>query len=116
MPHGARARHTGLGTFLQPGPRPLGSQAGPHSSTNADPVNQADPSGVCTGWGCVKYDDQFLQPIADAATLLACVLGFGVACFVTSLARIAISVLTTTVEYGAPITGGNLAGWCWKLW
>ena len=96
---GVRALHTRLGTFLQPDPRPHGSQAGPYSYTNADPVNQADPTGLCVGWGCVKEADQFLQPITDAATLFACVLGFGIACFVTSLLRLAVSVLNLAADF-----------------
>jgi RHS repeat-associated protein len=96
---GARDLNTRLGIFLEPDPRPHGSQAGPYSYTNADPVNQNDPTGLCVGWGCVKEANTYLQPIADAATLIACLLSLGVACFVASLARLAISVLNFAADF-----------------
>ena len=54
---------------------------------------------MCVGWGCVQTADQYLQPITDALSLIACVLGFGVACFVTSLARLAVSVLNFAADF-----------------
>ena len=96
---GVRDLHTRLGIFLQPDPRPQGSQAGPYSYTNADPVNQSDPTGMCVGWGCVKDANQYLEPITNAATLLACILGFGVACFVTSLIQLAVNVLNFAADF-----------------
>jgi RHS repeat-associated protein len=96
---GARDLHTRLGIFLEPDPRPHGSQAGPYSYTNADPVNQSDVSGLCVGWGCVKEANSFLQPIADAFTLITCILSLGAACFFASLARLAISVLNFAADF-----------------
>jgi hypothetical protein len=94
-----RDLHTRLGIFLEPDPRPHGSQAGPYSYTNADPINQSDPTGLCVGWGCVKEVNTFLQPISTVLTLFACVLGFGIGCFVTSLIQLAVSVLNLTADF-----------------
>jgi RHS repeat-associated protein len=96
---GVRDLHTRLGIFLEPDPRPHGSQAGPYSYTNADPVNQSDPTGLCTGWGCVKEANEYLEPIADALTLITCLASFGVACFVTSVIRFALSVLNFAADF-----------------
>jgi hypothetical protein len=47
----------------------------------------------------VKTANEYLQPITDALSLFACVLGFGVACVLTSLLRLAVSVLNFAADF-----------------